>query len=291
MSVLRSPPLTATGGGSQPDLANLNVDTLNIHNITKRKRKQPECECKYEIQELRKELSGITSLLEKLLENNEQNMSDIKIHIDEIKSTTTTISLEQIRIQKNLTELACTVTDNEKKIKNLEYDLSNLKNIPLNNVVPSSNSYICANEQVIREIQERNIRAKNIVIMGIPEPTAASAPQRRQMDETEVNKIISEIIDEYPQPKIFRLGKYTSDSNRKLKVCFNSQDTAFSILRNKNKLKNEKIKIFADQTPSQQKYFNELREELKRRNQEGESNLTIKYHKGIPKIVSSEAKN
>ena len=50
--------------------------------------------------------------------------------------------------------------------------------------------------------------------------------------------------------------------------------------------------IYSDQTPNQQIYLQNLKEEMTRRNNEGEEDLTIKYIKGIPKIVkNNKSKN
>lgn len=276
-----------TGGGSQPDLAKLNVDAFDLNNITQRKRKQPDCECKYEMHELRKEMSSISALLQKFIDCHEQNISDIKSQIEEIKTSTTNISLEQNQISSKLSELESKILSNEETIKTQESDIFHLKNLTPTTASSSTNLY--NNEKIIRELQERNLREKNIIIVGLPEQTSADWYKRQSLDESAVKNFLTNINSEYPKliTKIFRIGKFIPNKNRRLKVCFNSRDTAIAILQNKNKIPSKDIKVFSDQTPAQQKFLSELREELERRKQKGEENLIIKYYRGMPKIIST----
>lgn len=49
--------------------------------------------------------------------------------------------------------------------------------------------------------------------------------------------------------------------------------------------------MYPDQTPAQQNYLRSLMEELKRREDNGETSLTIKYINGPPKIILAATKN
>ncbi|CAK1547887.1 unnamed protein product [Leptosia nina] len=49
------------------------------------------------------------------------------------------------------------------------------------------------------------------------------------------------------------------------KVCFESEDIPGKILRSKNRNSIEEIRIYPDQTPQQRQYYNNLRDELKAR--------------------------
>lgn len=63
------------------------------------------------------------------------------------------------------------------------------------------------------------------------------------------------------------------------------------ILRSKDNQINPAIKVFSDQTPHQIAKFKNLKDELALRMSNGESNLKIKYIKGMPKIVETQPKN
>lgn len=45
------------------------------------------------------------------------------------------------------------------------------------------------------------------------------------------------------------------------------------------------IKMYADQTPTQQQFLRSPKLELEMRTRNGEKNLMIKYIKGVPKII------
>lgn len=52
--------------------------------------------------------------------------------------------------------------------------------------------------------------------------------------------------------------------------------------------RNNNIKISDDKTPSQREYLNNVRLALKRRIDAGEQDLTIRYIKGVPTIVTKK---
>jgi hypothetical protein len=43
-----------------------------------------------------------------------------------------------------------------------------------------------------------------------------------------------------------------------------------------------------DQTPAQKKYVDTLKEELNKRTENGEKDLSIRYIKGLPKIITNK---
>ena len=99
-----------------------------------------------------------------------------------------------------------------------------------------------------------------------------------------------------PELKVSRLGKFDSTPNKRsrpIKVVFSSEANVISTLKKLKKLKLKsiqkfaKISIFRDRTPMQIKIYNDVKTELNNRLQNGESNLKIKFIKGIPNIISS----
>lgn len=129
------------------------------------------------------------------------------------------------------------------------------------------------------------------MVTGINEPKNEDSASRRSRDKIEVMALIRTIFADCPEPTlVHRIGKYSADKIRPLKVHFDSNTTAKNILRQKNKL-GPKNKIFSDQTPGQRRYFNEVKDELKVRQAGGEEHLIIKYIKGIPTITKEVPKN
>lgn len=287
-----------------------NLSKTELENITQRKRKQPEneCDCKDEIAGLRKELSRMTDLLEKIsgkqdvtTESIKQNINDIKDQMLEIKNSTSALVTEQNNIKSELSRLNNQVSASEAKMQNIETGfvhisdkltttqekLQSLESDLLQNK-PTSESSNITNEQIVMEIQDRNNRMNNIIISGIPEPHDTDGNQRRQNDQQEVLKILNSVIDNCPKPKqIIRIGKYIKERNRHIKVCFTNSDTPRLLLKNKTKL-DTSFKLFTDQTPMQKKIYSDTKIELNQRLQAGETNLTIKYIRGTPKIIKTQ---
>lgn len=296
MSVFKSPTNKELKSSSQPDLSKL--DDVPLKTITTRKRKQPdrECECKQDFKEMRNEFSRVTALLEKFMQSQEQNFSSIRDHITEInceikdiRASTSNIVLEQNNIKASITIMDKKVSVNEEKLESLETQLTTLKSKP--SYTHTAEGQFHANEEIIRELKDRTNRECNIIMAGVLEPQESNDLQNQNKDVTEVCSILSAITKDYALPlKVFRIGKQSPGKNRRIKICFNNSETAKTFLRNQHRLPKE-IKLFSDQTPSQIKFLQELKEELVRRQNSGENNLTIKYIKGIPKIVPLDAKN
>ncbi|KAG5879317.1 hypothetical protein JTB14_025645 [Gonioctena quinquepunctata] len=149
-------------------------------------------------------------------------------------------------------------------------------------------------EDIIHEIQERNVRKCNLMIFGISEQESAQSKDDRLIAElNDVSKVIK-----YENPHIntdvirpLRLGKYDANRtiSRPIKVPLENEATVLACIRNSKKLKNNNFKnvfISFDKTPRQIQYYRDLRQELDEKNNNGENNFTIKYFNGHPKIVN-----
>lgn len=325
MSLIRSPTKSIPGQEcrSTPDLSKIGREATMESQITFRKRKQPDdhgCSCSSsDIQDLRLEVARISKLVEnfvcvnqKTLDNvtemkthltdikssNEQNFShltnnvhEVKTQINEIQESMLSLTLEQNQIKSQLSVLEHKVAAGEEKMRAMESDLATCK--PTNQTLDQTleNSQILYNEQIINEVQERNNRQRNIILAGIEEQTSSDPKIRQSLDMAKVMDVITNILkDPVPPTAVFRIGKYDAKRNRRIKVCFSTQATAQQLLRNKGDIP-AGIKMYSDQTPCQQKLMISLQKELARRSQSGETDLTIKYIKGVPKIIKANPKN
>lgn len=154
------------------------------------------------------------------------------------------------------------------------------------NSAPRSNE-----EDVVMELQERQKREKNIILLNVPECCDSNPVNRKSADEKEVRKIAQELTGTVPEiVTIFRLGKKL-DSNagnvRPVKVVLASRFESINILKNRNRCSGN-VRIKNDLTPKQQEHLRKLKSVLETRLANGEE-LTIKYIKGTPKIVEKEA--
>lgn len=141
---------------------------------------------------------------------------------------------------------------------------------------------------------DRQNRLKNVLLFNLPESNNSN-------NETSDLNIVQDILTflnlNISPIKIARLGKLPSNSTkpRPLKLCFPYQQAVFDIFSSQHKLKSnsswENIRFSSDRTKLQQNHMSELRQELLQRRSEGESNLIIKYVRGIPTILSFQKTN
>lgn len=272
-------------------------------NVSQRRRKQPDrqCDCESEIRELRLEFSHVTELLEKTiakqditLEKMQENLTAIKNEMQEIKNITSNLVMEQNNIRSDISKLNIRISDGETKMQNIEsssIQISSKLSFAEEKLHALESDFKCKvapglmSEEIISEIQERNNRTSNIIISGLPEPHDTNTQNRHQNDMQEVMKILNILTDNPQKPtKIFRIGKYNKDKNRHIKICFTSSDIPRLLMRNRAKL-NSNIKIFPDQTPMQHNLFKKTKVELESRIAAGETGLTIKYIKGVPRVT------
>lgn len=148
-------------------------------------------------------------------------------------------------------------------------------------------------EELAAETAERISRSQNVIMFGIDE-SQGSTDARTEHDTRTAARVIAAVVDTAVSPvRVARLGR-PGARPRPLKVCLMDGSAAKNILRQKNKLRGTEfgsVTIRDDKTPRQLEYLNHLRSELKSRQDSGEEDITIKYVKGIPKIISSTAKN
>lgn len=151
-------------------------------------------------------------------------------------------------------------------------------------------------EEAVVEAAERVNRSHNVLFHSIPE-LDGNTEDRIAHDSRVVEGILSGIVVNGPRPvpvKVVRLGKRTANKARILRATFSHPAVARDVLKNKNKLAGtgyKNITLKDDKTPKQMEYLTNLRNELKRRTDAGEPNLTIKYVKGIPSIIVHNGKN
>lgn len=178
-----------------------------------------------------------------------------------------TIGDSVMALQQQVLEVNNVVTNHEERMKTIESTLNNT----LANFNP---------DEIHREVADRSRRAKNLILLNVPE------------NQGPVNDLdfIRRAFSTLPTPSVphaaFRLGQVRSGSRpRPLKVIFNAEHDARSVLLNKDFLQSNNYIARSDLTPSQLKHLQDLRRELETRARNGEDNLTIRYISGTPMIV------
>lgn len=290
MSVKRSPPKLISGSesasGSVPNLSTYSDDTFLNVNLRKRKERPDDHDYRKDFADFRNEMmTFLQEFGKKQTENLEvirKEMIEIKSEIKTIKLTTEKFTHQLDLVNTDIKKIKSQHLETQHKIEEIETELSSLKTQPCTS---SSLSTVFTSEELIHELRDRCEREKNIVLIGIPEKNEKNPKLRRTYDLVEAVNAITLVYDTCPKPlRAIRLGKYIPNKNRPLKVCFDDATTPKILLRKRINLP-ENIQLYADQTPTQKKNLDAIKEELDRRTKHGEKDLIIKYIKGIPKII------
>lgn len=295
---------------SEPDLrspgsSEFLTPTRNFTPISKRKQPDPDVGIiKEELAMFRKEMmaffKGFAVQQKEDIAELKENLVEIRDEIKTMRDTTDNLTLRYKDINQEVSELKTENSDMRDKLKTLESDIKLIKTTHLQNEQAPSTSGVCstsysAQEDMFHELEERQRRMNNIIVVGIKEPIEKNAKIRQKHDQDQVMEILKKIYEnkDCPTPlKYSRLGKYNPDKTRLIKVSLQSTDEVKFTLRNKSKLpENTNIRVYADQTPAQKAYLHTIQEELKTREKNGELDIGIKYIKGIPKIVKNPSKN
>ncbi|KAJ8727994.1 hypothetical protein PYW08_016379 [Mythimna loreyi] len=215
-------------------------------------------------------------------------MKNISDDVSSIKNEIRSLATEQTKIKSEIAELKISSSATNTKVSALENELKNIKATPISQNTENTITY----EDAMAEFQERQARSKNIILVGVPEAKGSNKEDRMKCDIHEVTKILKAILPECPEPNMIRrLGNYKPETVRHIKVFLPSPDLAKTILRNKAMINLDPYKIFSDQTPYQQKFIKNLKQELHLRTENGEKDLIIKYVNGTPKIIRRTSKN
>lgn len=133
-------------------------------------------------------------------------------------------------------------------------------------------------ENIIHELKDRLYREKNFILINVPEGTGVNS------DVTFIKNALSDTQIKLDSVTAIRLGKKIANKSRPLKVRLECPADVIHVLKNKKLLFGETIKCFGDNTEQERLRFKALVSQIKEREKNGESNLTIKYIRGVPRI-------
>jgi len=136
--------------------------------------------------------------------------------------------------------------------------------------------------ELMLEMEQRIQRSGNIIIFGIPEQSQGTIEERRSLDASAVDELLSEIDEEVPESKslqIHRLGKPRDGRPRPLRITGFTVGQKLQVVRSARSLRNsdnyKNVFVNSDLTPRQQREARALRVELKQRRENGENDLVI----------------
>lgn len=285
MSLSRTPPrslmASESGGGSTSNLSNYDEDEAQVNkNPRKRRPHTLEYDFKRDLMEFRSEIMNfLKETTNTQIENITKMRNEIRQDIQELKATTEKLTAEYKNLQKSVESITAEHKITQSKLITIEDEINKLKT----DCHIQTTSFE-KQQEIYQEIQNRFLREKNIVMVGLDEQN--DTENITNIDVEAVHKILTGIYQDCPKPlKTIRLGKYNPAKSRPLKIIFETSNVARYLLKNRSKLTGS-VKIYWDQTLAQRNYMQKLQIELKHREQNGESNLLIKYIKGVPTIVT-----
>lgn len=228
---------------------------------------------------------ALTTSVNKLM-NKIENWSDKIDKIDSVSVGVAAIKSDISDIKEQLSKLEPRVSENEAKIATLTSKVDSLKD-----------SNISDPESIIGELNDRNQRAKNAIVHGIPESNSKDVKSRILFDQKSFESLLRSLTLEDVHPtRIIRIGQATVNKPRPVKVTFKCADEAIIFFKafDPNLLgdsfPNYNIAVSRDRTPLERSHLQKLRDTLETRTKAGETNLAIKYQNGTPSIVK-KAKN
>lgn len=297
MNLQRTPPqatltgASGSGGGSTPNLTTIDYDSTGNVNTRKRKERSEQEEYKNDFENFRSEIMNFFKEFAATQNSNSsiirEEIAEIRDEIKTIKSITENYAQQLEQVKEDIKNIKNDYSMTQEKMKNLEKEISDIKSADCSDNLTSKSSLPCQ-EHLILELQERSERAKNLVVTGITEINDKNYNTRGNHDIEEFMNLVTLVLGDCPKPsKSMRLGRYIPGKDRPLKICFDDGVTPKLLLKNKAKFP-ENIRIYYDQTPAQKNHLQTVKNELKKRLENGETDLIIKYIKGIPRIVKDK---
>lgn len=145
-------------------------------------------------------------------------------------------------------------------------------------------------EDVLEEIQERERRARNLILFDMEETAVLDMMGGETADKSRVKETFLTIAPGVEIIKTQRIGKSRAGHVRPLIVTLSNRYEAVTILKNKYKYKGH-AKIKQDLTKQQREYLRNLRARLVTMQEAGINDKTIRYINGVPRIVDIHSKN
>ena len=147
---------------------------------------------------------------------------------------------------------------------------------------------------VFEHEKDKAIRAYNVIVSGIPEPSGDNADERKREDMEKIKSILETYIhidmSEVKVMNVLRLGKNKppqegTGKGRLVKIIFQQEYMAMKVLRATAKLSEaeeeniKSIRMYKDMSPSDREKRKKLVEEMKKKNQEieGSADQSMKW--------------
>lgn len=235
-------------------------------------------------------LSKLDVLLDKVdkIDSISKDVAEIRTEVSALSSSLALLEPRVSAAENNVETISQNLTSISSKVNSQEDRLATLES------QSSSDSSLVS---TIEEINQRKMRAKNIMVFGLGESVKGTAKDRTNDDVAKLRTILSAIDPtlDVNTFKLLRVGKSSRNKPRPIKVIVGCEASVQKITKTATRellvgLGDEfsHVSIGRDRTKLEAAHLNSLRAELSRRSDSGEENLTIKYINGIPKIIHSK---
>lgn len=146
-------------------------------------------------------------------------------------------------------------------------------------------------DALLSEVNDRALRANNVIVYNVPEPNSQMIRDRIQEDHQKITDLLLAINTDSASgklSKVIRLGKPRENFLRPLKVVFTDSGTAKEVLISASKASTRHTyKVKNDLTVMQRECIRKLVVELSRRRNAGEKNLTLRFKNDMPYIAAT----
>ena len=268
---------------------------------------------KYEI--LKKKVDDTNTKLDKteknLTETLNQKFDELQTTINNIKN-----SCEEEKFNKLQTQISNLQVSCKQPLENLQTEFDTLKDptkcresplfsslfksdteeIDIRSIVSKEleekkKSDLEAKKKLDEEMKLREKKKSNLIVFNVPEDHTISDQMELMKDDfSKVQEIYNErvYLAETDLLNITRIGKKNQDKIRPILLVFKNEDIRNKILRNNRDLKykhdniSSSIYVHIDRTQQQREIENKLREELRKRKNDGETNIVIRNERIVP---------
>lgn len=184
-------------------------------------------------------------------------------------------------IRSDINEVQNSVTVLTERVRSIEDRFSSSANMP-------SDAGPCTDD-VMAEMVERERRFVNLIVYGLTEHSSSPAHLAAPKDAEAVRVVLTQIHpSDYDGIRTRRIGRPNGASPRPLCLSLGSAVLVKEVLRNKSSYSGP-LKFADDKTPLQRSSLKRLRDNLSELHANGDTNKTIHYVNGVPRIVSTSS--
>lgn len=230
------------------------------------------------------DISRINEDISRINDSQAQVISEMNARCASLQNEIESCSAVLVGHTDLLNEHSTTVSNLSTRLVNIEAELRAMKSNTGGNASASSEM-----DEVVSEIAERQRRARNVMIFGVAEAQGGGAEERKAADRQFVTTLFSFLGSNATVLKVLRVGTFTHDKKRPLKVVVSSEGDVLNIIRGAGILRGNDdyrgVSVSFDRTPRQIVQYKEVKRQLDSRKADGERNLKLRYVSGVPKIV------